>query len=225
MKPVFQILFALILIAAVGALILSFSLDGIVKSNIESTTSEMLDTSVEVNDVSISILDGEGTIDGITIHNPEGFSDRPAIQLKQIHMKIDLSSLLSDTMIVEELRIQQPELYVEQSASGNNLNALNQELQTQPPSETSMIVDYLLVSDGRVTLTADIGKEKTVEGEFSKIEIEGIGRQGNNTMEQTIKQILEPILQKALQEAVEQGLMDRAKEKAKDALENLLNGN
>lgn len=218
MKPVFQVLFAVIVIVALGALILSFSLDGIVKSNIESTTSEMLDTSVEVNDVSISILDGTGTIDGITIQNPEGFSDNPAIKLQQIQMDVDLYSLLSDTIVVKELRIQKPELFVEQKADGNNLNALNQKLQTQPPSETSMVIDYLLVADGRVTLTADIGEEKTVEGEFSKIEIEGIGRQGNNTMSQAMQQILEPILQRALQEAVEQGLMD----KAKDALQDLL---
>lgn len=221
MKPVFQALFAFIVIAALGALILSFSLDGIVKSNIESTTSEMLDTSVEVNDVSISILDGSGTIDGITIHNPEGFSDQPAVRLQQINMKVDLFTLLSDTVIVEELRIQKPELYFEQTPKGNNLNALNQKLSEQPSSETSMIIDYLLVSDGRVTLTADIGEEKTVEGEFSKIELEGIGRQGNNTMEQAMQQVLEPILQRALQEAVERGLKD----KAKDALENLLDGN
>ncbi len=220
MKPVFQVLFALIIIAALGALVLSFSLDGIVKSNIESTTSEMLDTSVDVNDVSLSILDGSGTIDGITIHNPEGFSDKPAVKLQQISMTIDLFSLLSDTVLVKEIRIQKPELYFEQRKSGNNLNALNEKLSEQPSSETNMIIDYLLVADGRVTLTADIGEEKTVEGEFSKIEIEGIGRQGNNTMEQAMQQILEPILQRALQEAVKQGLMD----KAKDALQDLLDG-
>lgn len=221
MKPVFQVLFALIIIAALGALILSFSLDRIVKSNIESTTSEMLDTSVQVNNVSISILDGTGTIDGITIHNPDGYSDKPAVKLQQISMAVDLSSLLSDTVVVKEVRIQKPELYFEQKAGGNNLNALTEKLKTQPSSETSMVIDYLLVADGQVTLTADIGKEKTVKGEFSKIKIEGIGRQGNNTMEQAMQQILEPILQRALQEAVEQGLMD----KAKDALQNILDGN
>lgn len=72
MKPVFQVLVALIVIFAIGALVLSFSLDGIVKSNLEDTTSEMLDTAVEVNEVGISILDGSGTIDGFIIHNPQG---------------------------------------------------------------------------------------------------------------------------------------------------------
>lgn len=219
MKPVFQVLVALIAIVTIGALVLSFTIDGIVKSNIESTTSEMLNTSVTVDDVSISILDGNGTIDGITIHNPEGFSDNPAMQLKQISMSVSLSSLISDTVIVNEIRIQQPELYFEQKTSGNNFNALTKNISDTSESDYNLIVDYLQVNDGHVTLTSDIGEERSAEAEFSQIEIEGIGREGNNTVEQTMRQILEPILQKALQEAVERGLKDKAKEKLQDLLD------
>jgi len=220
MKPVFQVLFGLIAIATIGALILSVSVDGMVKSNIESTTSQMLETSVEVNDVAISILDGSGNIAGVTIHNPEVFSDNPAVKLQQISMKVNLYSLLSDTVIVEEIHIQKPNLYYEQKASGSNLNALTDKLSDSPSSGTSLIVDYLLVENGRIRLTAEIGEENTVRGDFSKIEIEGIGRSGNNTMEQTIKQILEPILKEAVEEAIKQGLM----EKAEEAIEGLLDG-
>lgn len=111
MKPVFQALFGLIVLAAIGALIISFSLDRMVASNLESTTSEMLDTSVEVDNVDISILDGKGTIDGFTIHNPKGFSNKPAVKLQQIKLRVDIYSLLSDTIVVKELHIQKPELF------------------------------------------------------------------------------------------------------------------
>ena len=219
MKPVFQVLFGLIAIATIGALILSFSIDGIVKSNIESTTSQMLSTSVEVNDVALSILDGSGTIEGLTIHNPEGFSDNPAAKLQQISMQVDLYSLLSDTIVVKELQVQRPELYYEQKISGSNLNALTDNLSGGSSSGTSLIVDHLLVENGRVTLTSEIGEDKTVKGNFSTIEITGIGRSGNNTMEQTIKEILDPILKEAAEEAIKQGLMDKAKDAVKDLLD------
>lgn len=221
MKPVFQVLFALIVATAIGALALSFSIDGIVKSNIESTTSEMLDTSVDVDNVAISILDGSGTIDGFTIHNPEGFTDKPAVKLQQIKMQLDLYSLLSDTVVVKEIHIQKPELFFEQKGVSNNLNALTDKLGGDTSSEVNLVVDRLLVENGSVTLTADIGKEeKTLVAEFSQIEIEGIGRDGNNTMEQAMQQMLEPILQKAVQQAIKEGLLDAAKEKLKD----LING-
>ena len=220
LKPVFQVLFAIIVISAIGGLILSLSIDSMVQSSLESTTSEVLNTSVDVEGVSISLLNGSGTITGFTIHNPEGFSDKPAAKMQEISIKMKVSSLLSDTVIVDEVRIQKPELYYEQKATGNNFDALTGSMGGASSSDTNLIVDYLLVENGQIALTADIGSEKSVVAEFSKIELEGIGRNSSNAMEQTIQQILKPVLEKALQEAATQGLMD----KAKDALKDMLDG-
>lgn len=220
MKPVFQVLFALIIIFAIGALVLSFTLDGIIKSSLESTTGEMLETTVEVNNVDISVLDGTGTIDGITIHNPEGFSDNPAVKLQQINIKMNLWTLLSDTVIVNSVEINQPDLFLEQKATGNNFKILNDKLNEVEPSDINLIVDYLLVEEGQVTLRSDIGEERTVQGKFDRFELTDIGREGNNTMEQTLRQILRPILQRAAREAVERGLLDAAKGKLEDLLGN-----
>ncbi|WP_445664010.1 DUF748 domain-containing protein [Fodinibius sp. AD559] len=220
LKPVFQVLFAIIIIGAVSALILSLSVDNMVESSLERTTAEALNTSVDVEEVSISLLNGSGTITGFIIHNPEGFSDKPAARLKQIFIEMKISSILSNTVIVEEIRVEKPELFYEQKETGNNFDTLTENMDESTSSDTNLIVDYLLVENGQVTLTADIGKEKSVMAEFSKIEVKGIGRSGNNTMEQTIQQILRPVLEKALQEAATQGLMD----KAKDALQDMLDG-
>lgn len=219
MKPVFQALVAIIVIAALGALGLSFTMDSIIKSNIESTTSEMLDTSVEVNNVSVSILDGTGTIDGITIRNPEGFSDKPALKLQQISLTLDPYSLLSDTVVVKQVEIQNPQVFYEQKMSGSNLDALSDNLGGGSSSSVNVVVDYLLVQDGRVTLSTEIGGEKSVEASFDRFELEGVGRQGSNTMDQTMRQVLEPILEKAAQEAVKQGLLNKAKKGLKDLLD------
>ncbi len=219
MKPVFQALVALIVIAALGALALSFTMDSMIESNIESTTSEMLDTSVEVNNVSVSILDGTGTIDGITIHNPEGFSDKPAVKLQKISLKVDPYSFLSDTVIVKRVEIQEPQVFYEQKVSGSNLDALSSNLSGGSSSSVNVVVDYLLVQDGSVTLSTEIGGEKSVQATFGRIELEGIGCQGSNTMDQAMRQVLEPILRKAAREAVKQGLLEKAKEEVEDLLD------
>jgi len=218
MKKVFDALVIIIVVGIAGLAILSYSLDGIVKSQIEDIGSQMLKATVKVDDASVSILDGEGTIKGITIHNPDGFSDNPAVQLKQISVKIDLSSLLSNTVVVKDIRIKKPEVYFEQKISGSNLNTLKDNLGGGSTSGVNMVVDHLLVEKGQVTLTADIGSKKTVKAEFDRFELSGIGRSGDNTMEQTMQQILEPILQKAAREAVKQGLLDEAKKKLKDLI-------
>jgi hypothetical protein len=222
MKKLFQILVGLIAVFAVGALILSFSLDGMVESTIEDTSSDMLQTTVDVKEVNLSILDGQGTITGITVHNPEGFSDNPALQLQQISMKVKLKSLLSDTIVVERVEIENPELFFEQKASGSNFDALSSNLNSgsTSSSQTYLVVEYLEVQDGRVTLSTDIGGEKSMEATIGRFTLEDIGRADSSTMEQTLRQILQPILQKATRQALQQGLLDKAKEK----LENLLDG-
>ena len=219
MKPVFQALVALIVIAALAALGLSFTMDSIIESNIESTTGKMLDTSVEVNNVSVSILDGTGTIDGITIHNPEGFSDKPALELQQISLTLDPYSILSDTVVVKRVEIEDPQVYYEQKVSGSNLDALSGNLGRGSTSSVNMVIDYLLVQDGSVTLSTEIGGKKSVQASFDRFELEGIGRQGSNTMDETMRQVLEPILRKAAQEAVKGGLLNKAKEELKDIID------
>jgi len=219
MKPVFQALVALIVIAALAALGLSFTMDSIIESNIESTTGKMLDTSVEVNNVSVSILDGTGTIDGITIHNPEGFSDKPALELQQISLTLDPYSILSDTVVVKRVEIEDPQVYYEQKVSGSNLDALSGNLGGGSTSSVNMVIDYLLVQDGSVTLSTEIGGKKSVQASFDRFELEGIGRQGSNTMDETMRQVLEPILRKAAQEAVKGGLLNKAKEELKDIID------
>lgn len=218
LKPVFKVLTGLIVIAVVGLLVFSLTIDGLVKRSIENTGSELMNTSVEVDDVSISVLDGSGTIDGIAIQNPDGFSEESALLLKKISMKVNISTLLADTVIVEELIINEPELFFEQRADGNNFNKLTENMDATDSGQTNMIIDRLLVNDGFVRVSSDVGEERSAETSFSEIELTGVGRQGNNTMEQVMEQVLRPVIQKAAQEAVKEGLLDQAKEKLQDVL-------
>lgn len=219
MKKVLTILAGLLAVIVIGFIILTFTIDGMVKSTIEDTGSNMLQTSVEVEDVNISLLGGSGTIDGIVIQNPEEFSDEPAVQLQRIRMKLSVGSLLTDTIIVDSLIIQQPELFFEQTAAGNNLSALTENLNMSSSGESSMIIDYLRVEQGLVKASTDIGGERSAQAKFEQFELVGIGRKESNTLKQTMRQILEPIIERAAQQAVKQGLLDQAKDKLRDLLE------
>lgn len=216
--------FALAFAAIIGALliglfILSLTLDTTVKSNIEEIASELLGTEVTVRDVSLSVWDGTGKISDISISNPDAFSEEPAIRFESIDIDMELSSLLSDTILVNEIRIQRPELFVEQRSSGNNLNALLDQLSRgDTDQESNLIIDYLLIENGEVTLMADLGEESSTKSELPTIELEGIGRDSNNTAEDALREILEPILREAIQRAARDGLMDQTQ----DQLENLL---
>lgn len=218
MKRLLYVLTGIIGIFIIGLFILFFSIDGMIKSNIEEMGSEMLNTQVEVQDVSISVFDGTGTIEGITVQNPDGFSDSAAISLQKIHLKLDLTSLLSDTIMIDSIIINQPELFIEQKGKAINLKTLTENIDMSASSEGGMIIDYLLIEEGLVKLRTNIGRERSEQVKFEQFVLTDIGGTGNNTVEQTVHQILESILQQAIQRAMEEGLMEQARGKLLDIL-------
>ncbi|HET6528181.1 MAG TPA: AsmA family protein [Balneolaceae bacterium] len=220
MRVLLYIFGIIVVIVVIGFIVLSFTVDGMVKSGIEEVGSEMLQTQVDVDDVSISILDGTGTIEGIAVQNPEGFSDSAAIKLQSIHLSLDLSSLLSDTVVIDTIIISQPMLFFEQKANGAvNLRKLTENIDMTSSSEGGMIIDYLRVDEGLVKLSTEIGEGRQAQVKFDEIVLADIGRTGSNTVEQTVRQILEPIIERAIQQAIKEGLLEQAKDKLQNILD------
>lgn len=222
MKTLLKIIAVIVAIVIIAFLVLSLTLDGIVKSAIEDTGSELLQTEVRVDDVSISLFDSKGYIDGIMIENPEGFSDSAAVKLQAINIKLNLPSLLSDTIVVDSLIVQQPEVYMEQTVKGNNLKVLQDHMAESSTDESgSMIIDYLLIEDGQITLSTNIGGERSAQASLDRFEQKGIGQAGSNTIKSSVQQILEPVLEHAAHEMIEGGIQDEVEGQIKDLLDGL----
>ena len=81
MKKFLLVTVTLLVILFLG---ITFSLDRIVKTGIESLGSEMTGTPVKVESVSISPISGEGTISGFTIDNPEDFEGESMMRIGEI---------------------------------------------------------------------------------------------------------------------------------------------
>jgi hypothetical protein len=200
-------------------IVLNFTIDGIVKSNIEETGTELFQTEVNVGNVNISLFDGSGEIYNLTVANPENFSDEPAIEMEEIQIKVDLMSLLSDTILVENVNITGASLFFEQQGFGINLRELNQNMDlSADEDEPAMIIDHLLVDGATVRVSSTIDRERTAEATIERFELNGIGRQGSTTMKQSMQQIMEPLIERAIQEAVSRGLLEQLENKVQDLL-------
>ena len=202
-------------------IILKYSLDGMIKSAIVENTSDLMQTQVNVESVSISLFDGAGEIYGFSISNPEGFSEAEAVRVDEIFVELDLFSILSDTIVVENVRIQNPQLYFEQRGLGINLRKLNQNMdETEEVDESLLVIDRLIIENGVVKVSSTIDRERTAEAEIDEFELTEIGREGNNTVKQSIRQILDPLLEQAVREALSGGLLEQLENKIQDLLGN-----
>lgn len=218
----FKIFAGILAIVIAGFLVVTLSLDGIIKSGIEENGSRLLQTQVNVNDVDISILNGAGSIKGFTVANPDKFSDEDAISIQEASIKIDLGSLLSDEIIVNDITVKSPQLYFEQKGFGANLKTLNDNmnLSSKSSSETGLIIEHLLIENGQVTVSTDIERERTATASIESFELTGIGKDGSNTVQQSVREVIEPLLEKAITEAIKGGVVDQLENKVNDLLNN-----
>ncbi|HET8865291.1 MAG TPA: hypothetical protein VFM80_06295 [Gracilimonas sp.] len=212
--------FVVLILAAI--FVLTLTIDGLIKSSIEENSSELLQTVVTVDEVDVSLFSGKGDIIGFKVQNPQDFSEQPAINIQDISIKVNLMSLLKDQIVINEIIVKSPELYFEQKGIGANLKTLNDnmDLAFDEPSETTMIIDYLHIEDGVVTVSTTIDRERMAEANFSEFTLTDIGRDGNNTIKQSVRQILEPLFQKAITEALKSGVTEQVKGKVQDLFNN-----
>ncbi|HCD51653.1 MAG TPA: hypothetical protein DEQ34_04345 [Balneolaceae bacterium] len=204
----------------IGIVKLTLSIDGMVKSGIEKNGSEMLNTEVSVADVDLSLLDGSGSIEGFEVNNPEKYNSENAIRIKKATIRVDLASLFSDQVIIKDLRIYAPELTFEQEGMTANLKELNDQLDTSgdEDSDKMLVIEHLIVDKGKVTVSTDIDRERMASAEIDRFELNNIGKEGNNTIQQSIKQVIEPMLQEAITKAATSGVLDQLKNKAKEII-------
>jgi hypothetical protein len=94
-----------IVLLAAGAAYLVWSLDARVARAIEQNGTRIAGTPVSVKSVDIELAAGKGTIRGLRVANPEGFSGDDAIALDAIELVIDGRSLGQQPFRVTRVRI------------------------------------------------------------------------------------------------------------------------
>lgn len=211
----------IILIIAALFFIATLTIDGVVKSAIKDKGSELLQTQVDVGDVDISLLNGSGSISEFIIHNPEGFSEQPAMRIQNGRLQVEISSLLSDVIVIKELIIQSPAIFVEQQGADANLKRLSDNLDlSSDDSDKRLIIDYLLIENGTISVSTSIDRERTGEAELEQFELRDVGRDGNNTVKQTLRQVLDPLLEEAMEQALKSGVLDQLENRVRDLFNN-----
>jgi len=198
----------------------TFTLDRIVKTGIESLGSEMTGTPVKVESVNISPISGEGTISGFTIANPEDFEGESMMRIGELSISLDVMSLLSDEILIHEIILIDPAFYVEQTVAGNNVLQILDNIDAtaeSETSETSMIIERFYMENAGIYVGATFGEDVEASYVIESLELRNIGGENENTDTiQTIANLADEIADEVLSEAVKNGF-----ERIRDAVRGL----
>jgi hypothetical protein len=109
----------------VGAyLVLAHNLDAMVVKGVNTYGPKLTQTKVELASARLSPLSGSGTLTGLTVGNPAGWSAGRAFYLGQVHLDIQPRSVLGDPIVINEILIDQPEFNYETTIFSSNIKDL-----------------------------------------------------------------------------------------------------
>jgi hypothetical protein len=152
---------AILVIAFIG---FQYALGSAVTAGVNRFGPLIAHTRVTLDGARISPLTGGGTLSGLVVGNPPGWSSDHAFRMESIHVVVSPSSLLGDHIIVKEVLIRNPEFVYEtrliSSNIGDLLNAMESgsaggesaQARTRDGKPLKFEVRHFRLESGRITL-------------------------------------------------------------------------
>lgn len=104
--------------------VLMFFLGHIVTAGVNRFGPSLTQTKVVLEGATLSPLTGAGTLHGLAVGNPKGWSDSDAFKLGKIHVDLAPLSIFSDRIVIEEIVIDGPEFLYETKLVSSNIKDL-----------------------------------------------------------------------------------------------------
>ncbi len=113
---------AAVLVAALVAV--SFFLGSIVRAGVNSYGPKITQTRVHLTSASISPFSGSGTLYGLEVGNPKGWSAANLVSLGRIHVSVDPTSLFGNKIVINDIDIDSPQFDYETKIVSSNVGDL-----------------------------------------------------------------------------------------------------
>ena len=177
-------------VVVAGIIFLLANLGSVIKAVVEKVGSEATKARVTLNEADVSITSGKGRLRGLTVGNPAGFKTASALELGEIGVEVDVSTVKSDVIVVKEIVIDAPKVTYEFAARGSNMETLRQNVEAyaggereKPPAGgerkgPKLVIENLYIRDGRVNVSADFLKGEKVGVALPTIHLRDIGKTG-----------------------------------------------
>ncbi len=224
----------LALVLGVVMFVVVGQLDKIVVATVEKVGTKTLGVEVTLNAAEISLKSGSGTLKGLRIANPEGFSADFAFELDEVGLDLNLATVTSDEVVVESVVVDGARILFEEKGGRINLQELLNNVEAAPdqgdvpPGETEPEKEgpTLVIQEFRFTnATARLVSEQLAQDvsvSIPDVILRDIGTKGNGvTAVEATQQLLDPLIRQVLDGAQQQVLDQLKKQGAKKLLESL----
>lgn len=219
------------------------SLNNIVKQLVHEYGSKIVGTDVSISGLNFKPTSGYAAVKDIKIANPKDYKSKNLFYLKELGVQINISTLTDTTIVVDSIKINNPEITYEMlSLTQNNISDIlnnikqntsssdqekpvNKEKTTSKEKDVKskkVIIKTLVVNDGKINIMAGVGNlKKELSLPLPKIEMHNIGQEKNGaSIGDTISLVISKILNSASQTVISTN-MNNLKNSAEKEFNNL----
>ncbi len=179
------------------------SLDSLIASSIRTYGSDIAGVPVNVKSVRLNTKDGNMTIRGLVVKNPNGYRTDHAISLDEVSVTVDTSSITSKVIHIKNVFLVKPDVSYESHSGFTNFDAIQRHVDLYTTShfgksEThqksggrKMVIDHLTIQGANVTFASPMTLGQMITLPMPDIHLSHIGEQsGGATPQAVIKQVL-----------------------------------
>ena len=232
-KVLIGVIVVLVVIGGAGVYVF-LNAGGIIKQIVEEVGSEATKTKVSLSEVDLSIQSGEAALKGFRMGNPSGFQTPKAMSFGVVSVKIEPASVTQDVILIKEVVIDKPDITYEFASGGGsnfdaiqkNVNAYAKEMgaggggaakkdSAEAKGGKKVIIEHLYLRNGKIGVSADFLKGKSLTADLPTIHLKNIGKKSNGaTAAEVADQLMSEISKSATKVVSSLGvgkMMDAAK--------------
>lgn len=234
LKILAGVIIVLAILIGIGTYLLLSNINDIVKYAVEEGGTSATKTEVTLSSADVSVSEGRGELNLLSVANPAGFSADNIFSLDKIVLDVDPQSLTKDVIVVDEVTIDGVKILAElkgltetniaalldnlDQGSGSEEASPSAESESDSSEEPLLAVKKLVFSNSQLALSSD--EFGSLDLSLPSFELSNLGSAENGlTPTQLAKAAIEPLLEKA-QDAVEDELKEKVKDKAEEKIKS-----
>lgn len=207
-------LLAMIIIALGVAFVF---IDSIIKNGVTVFGTEMTGTQVGVDSVSLSLFGGNLNVKNFAIANPQEYNSPNAFVLRELHADVDVGTVFSDKIIVNEIIIDNAVVNYEVKLDGrSNLGDIKKHVDARTRSadkpkpepekkpeaapapgdepKKSVVIKLLQIKNCKVIVSSTLLKKGNIELTLPNIELKNLGESKATSAEEVFKEVFDKIM-------------------------------
>ena len=121
MKTIKRIILGLVILLVIVVLVLWMMIDSLAKAGVEKGGTYALGVDTKVDTLSLSLLSGQLTMNGLTIANPEGYKTEHLMKSGRFNLEIETGSVFTDTVRIPRFELDGLDVNIEQKLGKSNV--------------------------------------------------------------------------------------------------------